>query len=80
MPIDFKRNLAVFRDLASVEEAESLLDWLRRKPGAKVDLALCSHLHTASLQVLREGRPGGPGWPEHSELRAWPESALHPRE
>ena len=80
MPIDFKRNLAGFRDVVSVEEAQSLLDWLRRKPRAKVDLAHCSHLHTASLQMWMAARPGVSGWPENSDLRAWLESALHPRE
>ena len=78
MPIEFKRSSAVFRDVISVEEAEGLLEWLQRKPGAKVDLASCSHLHTANLQVLMTARPRLSGWPENAQLRAWLETALNP--
>ena len=77
MPIEFKRSSAVFRDVISVEEAEGLLEWLQKKPSAKVDLASCSHLHTANLQVLMTARPGISHWPENSELRAWLETALN---
>jgi hypothetical protein len=77
MPIEFKKNRAVFRDVASVEEAEGLLEWLQRKPSAKVDLACCSHLHTANLQVLMTARPGISSWPENPELRVWLEAALN---
>jgi hypothetical protein len=76
MPIEFKRSSAVFRDVVSVEEAEGLLEWLQRKPVAKVNLASCSHLHTANLQVLMTARPGVSAWPENSDLRAWLETAL----
>jgi hypothetical protein len=78
MPIEFKRNRAVFHDVVGVEEAEGLLEWLQKKPSARVDLASCSHLHTANLQVLMAARPGISSWPEDSELRAWLESSLHP--
>ena len=76
MPIEFNKSSAVFRDVVKVEEAEGLLEWLQRKPTAKVNLASCSHLHTANLQVLMTARPGISHWPEDSELRAWLESAL----
>jgi hypothetical protein len=78
MPIEFKKNRAVFQDVVSVEEAEGLLEWLQKKPSAKVDLAACSHLHTANLQVLMAARPGVSRWPEDAELRAWLEPALKP--
>jgi len=78
MPIEFKRNRAVFRDVIGVEEAEGLLEWLQKKPSATVDLASCSHLHTANLQVLMAAKPGISSWPENPELRAWLESALKP--
>ena len=77
MPIEFKRNSAVFHDVVSVEEAEKLLEWLQRKPAAKVDLTRCNHLHTANLQGLMTARPGISHWPENSELRAWLETALN---
>ena len=79
MPIEYKRNRAVFRDVVAVEDAEALLEWLQNKPAAKVDLASCSHLHTANLQVLMASRPEVSAWPENPELRAWLEHALKPR-
>ncbi len=78
MPIEFKKNRAVFHDVVVVEEAEGLLDWLQNKPAAKVDLFACRHVHTANLQVLMAARPEIARWPEDMELRAWLESALKP--
>jgi hypothetical protein len=77
MPIEFKRNRAVFHDVVGVEEAETLLEWLQKKPSAKVDLAPCTHLHTANLQVLMASGRGVSGWPRDSDLRAWLEPALN---
>jgi hypothetical protein len=78
MPIEFTTDQAIFRDIASVEEAESLLEWLQKTPHATVDLAACTHLHTANLQVLMVARPAIASWPENTELRAWLEAALKP--
>jgi hypothetical protein len=76
MPIEFKRNRAVFRDEVSVEEAEGLLEWLQTRPTAKVDLAFCSHLHTSNLQVLMTAGTGISNWPKNVELRTWLEPVL----
>jgi hypothetical protein len=76
MPIEFKKNRAMFHDVVGVEEAEGLLDWLQSKPAAKVDLSACGHLHTANLQVLMAARPEISSWPVNPELRAWLETAL----
>jgi hypothetical protein len=76
MPIEFKRNRAILRDMVRVEDAEGLLEWLQGKPAAKVDLSACIHLHTANLQVLMAARPVISGWPENPELRAWLETTL----
>lgn len=76
MPIEFKNNCAVFRDEVSVEEAEGLLEWLQKRPTAKVDLSACDHLHTADLQVLMTAKVGVSSWPKKAELRAWLEPAL----
>ena len=78
MPIEFKRNRAVFQDEVGVEEAEGLLEWLQKKPTAKTDLGALSHLHTANLQVLMTARAEVSKWPEDTELRAWLEPALMP--
>ena len=78
MPIEFKRNRLIFRDVVRVEEAEALLEALQKKPTAKVDLAACTHLHTANLQVLMVARPRVSSWPQDSELRTWLEAVLMP--
>lgn len=76
MPIEFKKNRAIFRDEATVEEAENLLEWLQTRPSAKADLSACSHIHTANLQVLMAGKIAVSSWPKNAELRAWLEPAL----
>jgi hypothetical protein len=78
MPIEFTTDQVIFRDIASVEEAESLLEWLQTTPQAKINLAACTHLHTANLQVLMAARPVIAVWPENIELRAWLKAALEP--
>jgi hypothetical protein len=76
MPVEFKKNRAIFRDDVSVDEAEGLLEWLHTRPAAKADLSACSHMHTANLQVLMAARAGIATWPKNAELRAWLEPAL----
>lgn len=76
MPIEFKKNRAIFRDEVSVEEAEGLLEWLQTRPSAKADLSELSHLHTANLQVLMAAKTSISNWPNNDELRAWLEPAL----
>jgi hypothetical protein len=76
MPIEFKKNRAIFRDEVSVEEAEGLFEWLQTKPTAKADLSALSHLHTANLQVLMAAKIVISAWPKNTELREWLEPAL----
>ena len=76
MPIEFKKNRALFRDEVSIEEAEALLEWLQTRPTAKADLSACQHLHTANLQVLMAAKTAVSSWPRNAELRAWLEPAL----
>ena len=78
MPIEFNRNRAVFQNEVSVEEAEGLLEWLQKRPSARVDLSALSHLHTANLQVLMAAKAAISTWPKSAELRAWLEPALKP--
>ena len=80
MPIEFKKNRAIFRDEVTVEEAEGLLEWLQTRPDAKVDLAACSHLHTANLQVLMSAKARVSEWPKDPGLRTWLEPALQTAE
>ena len=78
MPIEFKRNRVIFREEVRVEEAEALLEVLQKKPSTKVDLATCTHLHTANLQVLMVARPRIDSWPQDPELRTWLQAVLIP--
>jgi hypothetical protein len=76
MPIEYKKNQVVFRDIASVDEAEGLLEWLQNKPAAKVDLGACTHLHPANLQVLLAANSRIAVWPKDAKLRVWLETIL----
>ena len=76
MPIEFKKNRAVFRGVVGVAEAELLLETLQKKSSTRIDLAACDHLHTANLQVLMAARPAIACWPKNPELRSWLEDAL----
>ena len=76
MAIEYKKNLAVFSDVVSVEDAEALLEWLQKKSAAHVDLSACTHLHPANLQVLMAAKPAISAWPIDIGLAAWLKSAL----
>jgi hypothetical protein len=76
MAIEYKKNMAVFRDIVSVDEAEGLLDWLQSKPAAKVDMKDCTHLHPANLQVLMAANSRIAFWPADVNLCAWLAPAL----
>jgi hypothetical protein len=59
MPIQFPTDggaCAVFAGRCVPEEADGLLEWLRRTPYAEADLASCTDLHTALAQLLIAGR------------------------
>jgi hypothetical protein len=76
MAIEFQKKCALFRDFVGVEEAESLLEWLQKNPRGRVDLAACTHLHAANLQVLMAARPTIAAWPKEANLLAWLKSSL----
>lgn len=77
MPIEYKRNKAIFHDTVIVDEAESLLEWLQKNPTGKVDLAGCSHLHTACLQVLMASHSRIISFPSTSFFSTCIEAVLH---
>ena len=76
MTIEYRKKVAVFHQLVGVDEAEGLLEWLQKKQLAKVDLAGCSHLHPANLQVLLAAMPAVVAWPLDESLRQWLEPVL----
>ena len=76
MPIETHDSTLVARDVLSVEEAECLLDWLIQHPRGRLDLADCTHLHAANLQVLMAARPKIAAWPSRDALADWLRAAL----
>jgi len=76
MAIEYRKSLAVFRDVVSVEDAEALLEWLQKKPAARADFSACSHLHPANLQVLMAAKPRVVAWPHDAAFANWLKSAL----
>jgi hypothetical protein len=76
MSIEYQKKAVVFLGVVGVDEAEGLLEWLQKKPKARVDLAACTHLHPANLQVLMAARPTVSQWPEDVSLRDWVEPVL----
>jgi hypothetical protein len=76
MPIDVSDNTLVARELLSVEDAETVLDWLIQHPRGQLDLTDCTHVHAASLQVLMAARPKIAAWPERETLADWLRAAL----
>lgn len=78
MPIEFRKNQALFTEVVSVEEAEALLEWLQKKPSAKIDLSACVHLHPANLQVMMAAGVSITAWPADAAFAGWLRSALIP--
>ena len=76
MAIVYKKNSAVFSDVAGAEEAEALLEWLSKHPKGKIDLSSCSHLHPANLQVLMAARCSINVRPSDDALATWIDTAL----
>jgi len=72
----YKHNVAHFADTVGVEEAEKFLAWLHKHPKPKLDLAACTHIHAAQLQVLMTARLSIANWPRDAALTTWLKSAL----
>jgi hypothetical protein len=71
MPITYQKNIALFDNVVSVEEAEDLLEWIQKNPKGKVDLSLCTYLHAADLQVLMATNIAVVSWPQDENLKNW---------
>jgi len=76
MPILFEKNRIVFTDIASGEDAESLLEWLQKHPKGEIDLSACTHLQPANLQVLMAAKCSVLAKPKDKLLADWIDSAL----
>lgn len=78
MSLTFKRDVAHLAEQVTVEDAETLLEWLVRHPAGKVNVKNLEHLHAANLQVLMATRSKVTVWPADSDIRTWLEAALQP--
>lgn len=76
MAIEYQKKSAVFKDTVGVEEADGLLEWLRKNPRSRIDFSQCQHLHAANLQVIMAVNPIISAWPNDARLRMWLESAI----
>jgi len=76
MTITFKKNMALFGEGVTVEEAETLLQWLQTRPKAKLDLTQCTHLHTSNLQVMLGAKATVAAWPGDKNLKLWLQAAI----
>ena len=76
MTIKFKKDRAVFSDIAGGEDAESLLEWLQKHPKGKIDLSECTHMQPANLQVLMAAKCSIYARPQDELLAAWIDTAL----
>jgi hypothetical protein len=57
MTIRYLKKHAALEGVVSVEDAETLMQWLRAQAKPAVHLGKCEHLHAAALQVLLALRP-----------------------
>jgi hypothetical protein len=71
MAIRLMKTKAVFEGAIAVEEADALQGWLLENPARRIDLARCTHIHPASLQVLLSARIRPASLPEDPGLAAW---------
>lgn len=52
MPLELSPERAVLSGHADIHEVEPLHDWMRDHPAPLVDVASCSSMHMAMLQML----------------------------
>jgi len=71
MPIRFDGAVARFEGACTVEEALPLSEWLAATADARLDLAGCTELHTAVLQVLMSARRPVEAGPADAFLSRW---------
>lgn len=64
--------------IVTVDDAEELMAWLQAHPHGMLDLAECTHLHAACLQVLMAARPTIAAWPDDAAFAAWLRNVFQP--
>lgn len=76
MSITFIKDQAVMAGQVTVEEAETVLEWLIQHPAGRIDMQAVDHLHAATLQVLMAASPLIDSWPQNTSARLWLQGAL----
>lgn len=76
MSIEYGESKAHFCQEVGIDEAEELLQWLQKTPGAEVDLSDCAYMHPANVQVLLASKANVVAWPGPPTWRMWLESAF----
>jgi len=71
MTIKLGKKAARFTGVCTIEEAESLLDWVQAHSQPRADLGDCEHLHTALLQILMAHRVSVTRLPPDPWLQHW---------
>jgi hypothetical protein len=61
-----------------IDDVESLVEAMATAPSAALDLARCTHLHTAVVQLLMVAARPIVAWPTDPGLAAWLRAALDP--
>lgn len=78
MPFEFRKKQVLLQGVLSVEDAETLLEWLQKKPSATADLSGCEHVHPANLQVLLAAGTRIDAWPADAVLARFLQTILSP--
>ncbi len=78
MPIRYLKKHAALDGVVTVDDAESLAQWLQRQGAPAVHLGKCEHVHGAVLQVLLALKPRLCAPPADPWLAAILASALAP--
>ena len=71
MTMQFKDKKVILSGTVTVEDAETLLQWLQNHPAARVVFSDCTHVHPANLQVLLAAGVAVSAWPEDQDLAKW---------
>lgn len=71
MAIQYNNDTVFLSEVISVEDAETLLEWVQAHPSPKVDFSSCTHLHAADLQVLMAADIAVVAWPRDQSLKSW---------
>lgn len=79
MSVTVRSDRIVIEGVARVEDAEPLANALIADPATPVDLAACSDLHGAVLQVLLVFAPEIAGCVGNPSLEPWLASLLSPK-